>query len=504
MFGHEHLAETNTDVVLIGAGIMSATLGTFLKELQPDWNIEIFERLDKVAAESSDAWNNAGTGHSALCELNYTPEKPDGTIDISKALKVAEQFQVSRQMWAYLVEKDYIHNPSTFINSIPHMSFVWGEKNVEFLRKRHDAMLQNQLFAGMEFSDDPKQLREWIPLVMEGRDDNVKLAATRTDMGTDLNFGALTRSLFSHLEKQSSVTLHLNHEVTDLHKSKSDGWHVRVTDTATGEHKAVKAKFVFIGAGGGALTLLEKSDIPAGAGYGGFPVSGLWLRCKNQEVIDQHHAKVYGKPAVGSPPMSQPHLDSRMIDGKREMLFGPYAGFSTKFLKEGSYFDLVGSITRDNILPMIDAGLHNFSLTKYLIEQVLLTPEERFKELLTFMPTAQMDDWELRVAGQRVQIIKKEDGHGVIEFGTEVVNDDDGSLAALLGASPGGSTSVAIMLDVLAHCFKDNMQSDAWQTKLKEMVPSYGQSLAHDAELAVSVRQWTGKILGLEANSSGN
>ena len=176
------------DVVLIGAGIMSATLGTLINELHPKASIEIFERLDEVAAESSDAWNNAGTGHSALCELNYTPEKPDGSIDITKAIKIAESFEVSKEFWSYLVDQKLIDRPDRFIRSIPHMSFVFGEKNVEFLRKRHATMSQHHLFKGMEYSEDHETLKKWIPLIMEGRDPQEKLAATKIDIGTDVDF----------------------------------------------------------------------------------------------------------------------------------------------------------------------------------------------------------------------------------------------------------------------------------------------------------------------------
>lgn len=486
------------DIVLIGAGIMSATLGVFLKELQPDLKVEIFEKLDKVAAESSDAWNNAGTGHSALCELNYTPENEDGSIDISKALKIAETFEVSKQFWSYLLQHGYMASPKDFINSIPHMSFVWGDENVDYLRKRHDAMVQNHLFRTMEFSTDHAKLNEWMPLVMEGRDVTEPVAATHIEVGTDVNFGVLTRSLFGHLKGAHGVDAYISHDVHHLHKESDGRWRVSVKDLTTGKNRDVLTKFVFIGAGGGSLPLLEKSHIQEGKGFGGFPVSGQWLVCKNKEVIERHHAKVYGKASVGSPPMSVPHLDTRVIDGEKALLFGPYAGFSTKFLKEGSYLDLLGSIQLDNIIPMLGAGAHNIALTKYLIEQVTQSEEDRFKALLDYFPNAKIDEWELAIAGQRVQVIKKDhDQGGILEFGTEVVNAADGSIAALLGASPGASTSVSIMLDVLNRCFSKEMKSEAWLTKLKAMIPSYGQSLAHNEALALETRKRTHEVLGL-------
>lgn len=499
MLTHDNTPNIDCDVVLIGGGIMSATLGVFLKQLQPDLKVEVFERLPQVAKESSDAWNNAGTGHSALCEMNYTPEMPDGSVDISKALKIVEQFETSKQFWAYLTQQGYLGAPQTFINSIPHMSLVWGEHNVEYLKKRHDAMTQHHLFRGMQYSADPEQLKEWVPLIMEGRKGNEAMAATRMEIGTDVNFGALTRSLFQHLQDEHGVEVYLQHEVTHLHREKNGHWRLTVEDLAKKKDKTVRAKFVFIGAGGGALPLLEKSHIDEGRGFGGFPVSGQWLVCHNPEVVEKHHAKVYGKAAVGSPPMSVPHLDTRVIDGKHALLFGPYAGFSTKFLKEGSYLDLIESLRADNIIPMLGAGVHNIDLTKYLIEQVRQSPEDRFKALLEFMPTAKMEDWKLAIAGQRVQVIKK-DRHqgGILEFGTEVVASADGSIAALLGASPGASTSVPIMLDLIQRCFGEQMASEAWQTKMKEMIPAYGQSLTHDEQLASKTRKWTSEVLGLK------
>jgi len=491
-------AETNPDVVLIGAGIMSATLGAMLKQLQPDLTIEVFERLDIVAGESSDAWNNAGTGHSALCELNYTPQLADGSIETSKAVKIAEQFEVSKEFWAYLIEQKLVDHPEQFIRSIPHMSFVWGEENVDYLRKRHAALEQYHLFKGMEYSEDPEVLKQWIPLVMEGRNENEKVAATRMEIGTDVNFGALSGSLFNYLHKQPGVTMHMNHEVRDLKQDADNNWELTVKDLGTKKKRKLKSKFVFIGAGGGSLLLLEKSGIPEGKGFGGFPVSGQWLKCTNPEVIEQHQAKVYGKASVGAPPMSVPHLDTRMINGQKELLFGPYAGFSTKFLKHGSLLDLPSSIKATNIIPMVSAGLDNIPLTKYLIEQVRQSPEDRLNALKDYCPTAKMSDWELEIAGQRVQVIKKDPEHGgVLEFGTEVVTAGDGSIAALLGASPGASTSVSIMVGLLERCFVGKLYTHEWQTKLVEMIPSYGKSLAKDENLLEATRSRTSEILNL-------
>jgi len=490
---------TETDVVLIGAGIMSATLGLLLKELNPTIKIEIYERLDVAAAESSDAWNNAGTGHSAFCELNYTPQLQNGEIETKKAVKIAESFEVSKQFWAYLVEKNLISNPENFIKSIPHMSFVWGDENVDFLKKRFDALQQYGLFKGMQYSENKEEIKSWMPLVMEGRRENQAIAATSMKIGTDVNFGELTRDIFDYLKTLDGISLHFHHEVKKLKKQHDGSWKLKIKDLASGEKTKVSTGFVFIGAGGGSLPLLEKAGIPEGKGFGGFPVSGQWLKCVNDEVIEKHNAKVYGKASVGAPPMSVPHIDSRMIDGKKALLFGPYAGFSTKFLKNGSYLDLPLSIKLNNMIPMLSAGFHNLPLTKYLIDQVRQSPEDRLQALKEYLPDAKMEDWVLETAGQRVQVIKKgENGGGVLEFGTEVVTAGDGSLAVLLGASPGASTAVSIMLDLIQRCFKEEEKTPEWQAKLKEMIPSYGVSLNDNEALLTEVRAHAAKILKLQ------
>jgi malate dehydrogenase (quinone) len=489
---------TDVDVVLIGAGIMSATLGFMLKELQPDLKIELFERLEVMAAESSDAMNNAGTGHSAFCELNYTPQLPDGSVDISKAIKIADQFEISKQLWAYLIDKQYIKDPKTFITTVPHISFVWGDDNVSYLKKRYEALSKNHFFNGMEYSEDRAVLHNWMPLIMQGRDADEKVSANKMDIGTDVNFGALTKDLINIAKANSGYNVHLNHDVTDIKRTKNGSWRVTVKDKTSGNKRKLNAKFVFVGAGGGALPLLQKSGIPESKGFGGFPVSGQWLVCNNPEIIKQHQAKVYGKASVGSPPMSVPHLDTRIINGKRSLLFGPYAGFSTRFLKQGSLWDLFGSIKLNNIRALMAAGIDNIPLTRYLISQVMQSPDDRLNALRDYYPNANKADWHLEIAGQRVQVIKKDAKRGgVLEFGTEVVTAADGSIAALLGASPGASTSVPIMIQLIERCFKAQAKTPEWQSKLKEMIPSYGQSLAKDVALSNETRDRTSKALGL-------
>ncbi len=489
---------TDVDVILIGAGIMSATLGFMLKELQPDLKIELFERLDVMAAESSDAMNNAGTGHSAFCELNYTPQLPDGSVDISKAIKIADQFEISKQFWSYLIDKQYVKDPKTFITTVPHISFVWGDDNVSYLKKRYEALSKNHFFSGMQYTEDPAVLSTWMPLIMHGRDANEKVSANKMDIGTDVNFGALTKDLINISKANTGYNVHLSHDVTNIKRTKSGDWQVTVKDKTSGNTRKLTAKFVFVGAGGGALPLLQKSGIPESKGFGGFPVSGQWLVCNNPEIIKQHQAKVYGKASVGSPPMSVPHLDTRIINGKRSLLFGPYAGFSTRFLKQGSLWDLFGSIKLNNIRALMAAGLDNIPLTRYLISQVMQSPEDRLNALRDYYPEAKKEDWQLDIAGQRVQVIKKDAKRGgVLEFGTEVVTAADGSIAALLGASPGASTSVPIMIQLIERCFKAQAKTPEWQAKLKEMIPSYGQSLAKDAALSNATRERTSKALGL-------
>jgi len=488
--------QTKTDVILIGAGIMSATLGTLLKELVPDWKITVFEKLENAGEESSNEWNNAGTGHAALCELNYTVEKPDGSIDVSKALKINEEYQVSKQFWSYLVNSNLIRNPQDFIRPLPHLSLVHGEQNVTFLKKRFEALATNPLFQGMEFSDDPEKLMEWIPLIMKDRTLNEPIAATKIDSGTDVNFGALTRMLFDHL-KSKNVDIKFKHNVDDIKRTSDGSWELKVRNVDSGTVERHTAQFVFIGGGGGSLPLLQKSGIPEGKHIGGFPVSGLFMVCNNPDVVAQHHAKVYGKAKVGAPPMSVPHLDTRYIDNKKTLLFGPFAGFSPKFLKTGSMFDLIGSVKPNNVLTMLAAGAKNVPLTKYLIQQVMLSKEERMEELREFIPTAKSEDWDIVVAGQRVQVIKDtaSGGKGTLQFGTEVISAADGSIAALLGASPGASTAVSVMLELIEKCFPQHVK--AWEPKIKEMIPSYGVSLLKNPELIDEINTSTARALGL-------
>ncbi|TWG91528.1 malate dehydrogenase (quinone) [Nocardioides sp. J9] len=487
-------AEQTTDVLLIGGGIMSATLASLIAELEPTWSIRVLERLDRPARESSNPWNNAGTGHAALCELNYTPQAEDGTVDISKAVTVNEQFAVSRQLWSFLVEAGRIPDPEAFIHATPHMSFVWGEENVAYLRERHALLSAHPLFEGMEYSEDPAQIAQWAPLLGAGRTGDEPIAATYSPEGTDVDFGALTELLLQSVADRGA-SIDYDAHVKLVHRTMDGTWHVM--GKQGGEKFHHRARFVFVGAGGQALTLLQKSRIPEIKGFGGFPVSGEFLRTSNPDVVARHHAKVYGKAAVGAPPMSVPHLDTRVVDGKPSLMFGPYAGFSPRFLKHGSLLDLFRSLRGHNIVPMIRAGLANIPLTVYLVTQLLASAKKKFTELKAFFPDADPADWEKITAGQRVQVIRPD---GVLQFGTEVITHRDGTIAGLLGASPGASTAAPIMLEVLERCFPERWE--AWQPQLREIVPSHGSALSDDPDFAREVRDRTAKVLGLDADAA--
>jgi malate dehydrogenase (quinone) len=469
---------------------MSATLAALIAELEPTWSIRILERLDRPARESSGPWNNAGTGHSALCELNYSPQAADGSVDVSKAIEVNEQFQISRQLWSFLVQAGRIPDPGAFIHATPHMSFVWGADNVAYLKERYRLLADHPLFEGMEYSEDPAQIAEWAPLLVAGRTGDEPIAATHSTLGTDVDFGALTKILLDAAADQGA-TIDYNAEVDNIVRGVDGLW--QVTGVHRGESFRHFARFVFVGAGGQALTLLQKSKIPEIRGFGGFPVSGEFLRTSNPEIVARHHAKVYGKAAVGAPPMSVPHLDTRVVDGETSLMFGPYAGFSPKFLKNGSWFDLLKSVRLHNLWPMIKAGLTNIPLTIYLITQILSGPKRKFADLHEFFGDADMKDWEKITAGQRVQVIRPD---GVLQFGTEVITHLDGSIAGLLGASPGASTAAPIMLELLERCFPRYWKS--WEPRITEIVPSFGTSLADDPAFAREIHERTSKVLELD------
>ena len=487
---------TRTDVVLVGAGIVSATLGALLRRLQPDWSMTVIERLDGVAAESSSPWSNAGTGHSALCELNYTPQRPDGSIDITKAVRVNEQFQLTRQFWAYAIENGILTDRG-FLTPMPHVSFVRGARAVDYLRRRQHALADNPLFAGIELICDPDEFARRLPLMAAGRDFAEPTALNWAAHGTDVDFGALSRQLLDFCVRTGATAL-FGHEVRNPTRQPDGTWTLLVIDRRTRQRRRINARFVFVGAGGGALPLLQKSGIPDVRGFAGFPIGGRFLRAANPALTDAHRAKVYGAPAPGAPPLGALHLDLRVVQGRQWLVFGPYAGWSPKFLKHGRVTDLPRSVRPDNALSMLGVGAREATLVGYLLGQLRLSPADRMRILREFAPRAADSDWELTVAGQRVQVIRRDRRKGgVLEFGTTVLASADGSIAGLLGASPGASTAVAAMLDVLTRCFPDRYPR--WLPTLTEMVPSLGTELSGDPALFDEVWSWGSRALRLDA-----
>jgi malate dehydrogenase (quinone) len=480
---------TRTDVVLVGAGIMSATLGALLRRLQPDWSITIIERLDGAAAESSGTWDNAGTGHTGVCEFNYTPER-DGSIDISKAVRVNEKFQISRQFWAYAVQDGMLGNPRSFVHPIPHVGFVTGARNVDYLRRRHAALTGNPLFAGTELITGADEFVRRLPLMAEGRDLSQPVALSWFADGTDVDFGALARQLIGYGVRNGTEVL-FGHHVRSLSRERDGSWTLRIVNRRTGETQRLNAKFVFIGAGGGALPLLQSAGIEAARGFGGFPIGGRFLRSANPELTEAHRAKVYGIPSPGAPATAAPHLDARIVNGTTWLLFGAFVGWSPKFLKQGHLTDLISSVKPDNLASMLGAGVRELGLVNHLLGQLLRSTRARIDALHQFAPGADISDWENTIAGQRVQVIRR----GALEFETTVLAAADGSLAGLLGASPGASTAVPDMLDVLARCFSKRYQS--WLPALNEMVPSLGTELSRETALFEEVWSWGTKALKL-------
>lgn len=476
---------------------MSTTLAVLLKRLDSSFDIKMFEMLDKVSEESSSAMNNAGTGHSGFCELNYTPQKEDGSVDIKKAIKIASEFMISREFWADLVKNDYIKDPQSFVRKTAHYSFVDNDKDIAFLKARYEQMKQHPLFSSMQYTEDHAVISEWLPLVMKGRDPQSKIACTRVDWGTDVDFGNLTKAVLNSLVQKKEIDLQCNSMVKSFRR-KNKAWTIQVQNTQTKEKQIVEADFVFIGAGGGSILLLEKTGIPEANIYGGFPVGGEWLVCENPEIVKQHEAKVYGQAQIGAPPMSVPHLDTRIINGESKLLFGPFAVFSTKFLKNGSHLDFFKSLQLENMAFITQAGFKNFDLTKYLLSQVSLSKKDKIKELQRYFPEASSADWTEYIAGQRVQVIKKDKKlGGVLEFGTEIVTSSDGTLSAMLGASPGASTSVDIMVSVLKKCFSEEFNSVQWQEKLNQFIPSLNKDLSNPLVVEES-KTSTAEILQLK------
>ena len=491
----------NPDVVLIGSGIMSANLGALLKCLEPRLRIQVYEVTDDLAQESSHGWNNAGTGHAGICELSYTPHREsDGTVKVDKAIEIFEQFEQSRQFWSYALSNGMVESPKDFINPVPHISFVHGSEQVEYLKARHAAMSAHHFFAKMEYTANPSTIESWVPLLMQNRAPEIPVAATRMDDGTDVNFGEIARKLLHWLSQQEGCGVASSHRVTSLNQS-STGWELEVRDLRTGELRRNKASFVFVGAGGGSLPLLQKSGIPEARGLGGFPIGGQWLVCDNPKIVQKHRAKVYGQALDAAPTMAVPHLDRRILDGKETLLFGPFAAWTTKFLhQKGSVTDLPRSIRPDNLLTLAKIGIRNLDLIKYLVQQGTQSMADRLATLRIFYPAAHAEDWKLIDAGIRVQAIKKTDGEaGIVHYGTEVITNRERTISALLGASPGASVSVSIVLDVVKKCFPSLLQNEDARTRMKEMIPTWDEDikLPENAARFRAIHQKNSEILQL-------
>ncbi|MFT3992319.1 MAG: malate dehydrogenase (quinone) [Luteolibacter sp.] len=465
----------NPDVILIGSGVMSSNLGVMLKRLQPDLRIQVYEVTEELSQESSDGWNNAGTGHAGICELSYTPKREaDGSVNVQKLIDIFEQFEQTKLFWSYAVENGLVDNPKDFINPVQHLSFVHGDDQVDFLKQRHAGMAAHHFFEGIEYSTDREKIASWAPLLLDGRSPNVPIAATKLDAGTDVNFGNISRKLLGWLERQEGCGVASGHRVTNLNRT-SEGWEVTVKNLKTDAVFQNNAKFVFVGAGGGSLPLLQKSGIPEAKGLGGFPIGGQWLICDNPEIVSQHEAKVYGQALDAAPTMAVPHLDTRILDGKKTLLFGPFAAWTTKFLhKEGSYLDLPLSVKPDNLATLVKIGINNLDLVRYLVQQGTQSMDDRLEVLHVFYPGAKKEDWKLIDAGIRVQAIKKTDGEaGIVHYGTEVITDKDHTISALLGASPGASVCVNIVLEIVKKCFGHLLNTPEGSARMKEMIPTW-------------------------------
>ncbi len=473
------------DIVLVGSGIMSTTLATMLKRLDPRLRIQIIEITPELAREASDGWNNAGTGHAALCEISYTPERDSsGTVPIGRALHIFEQFEHSKQFWGYAATSGMAGDPAAFIHAVPHVCFVKGAEDVDFLHARHAAMTEHHFFRGMTMSTDPSAIHQWAPLVMEGRESG-PVAAT-TGAGTEVDYGLLARKLCTWLAQQEHCGVATGWKVTKLQRNTGTGeWHITMKCQTTGETRMQRTKFVFVGAGGGSLPLLQSTGLAEVAGLGGFPIGGQWLVCDEPSICARHEAKVYGATPPSSPSLGAGHLDLRRLNGQRQLLFGPSASWTTRFLKHtGCLSDLPLSVRAGNLTALLHSGVRNLPLVKYLITQGLQSMEDRMEAVREFYPNARSEHWRLVQAGIRVQAIKKEN-RGAITFGTEVFSSHDRSVAALLGASPGASVSVNIALEVVQTCLPHLLGSSEGQERMRQMIPTFDVDLKQPGNAAL-------------------
>jgi len=293
--------------------------------------------------------------------------------------------------------------------------------------------------------------------------------------------------------------------VTALQQQPDKRWLVAVQkNDLTPTNQTVRARFVFAGAGGGSLRILQMAGIPEIRGYGGMPVSGKFLVCQKPEIIEKNRNKVYGRAAIGAPPMSVPHLDWRTIYGKDCIFFGPFAGFSPAVFKmSGTPLDWLSTFNFSNILPMAAMGLQNMDLVKYLVTEVFSTKDAQLAALRKFVPDAKPEDWTMVWAGQRIQIVKPDPKViGKLEFGTEVLSSKDGTIVGLLGASPGASVSPHIAIEVLNKFDTGAENTFNWHIALSQWIPSYGRDINAEPGLYDKVMEKARKTL-LHGTTSG-
>ena len=470
------------DVVLVGSGIMSSTLAVMLKRLDPRLRIQMFEVTTELASEASEGWNNAGTGHAGICEMSYTPDRDqEGRVPIARALRIFEQFEHSMQFWGAMVANGMVDDPADFIQAVPHICFVKGADDVAFLQARHAAMMEHHFFRGMRLTMDPSVIHAWVPLVMEGREPG-PVAATVGD-GTEVNFGLLARRLCGWLAQQEHCGIANGWKVTKLRRGVK-GWQLGLRCAATGEIRDQHVKFVFVGAGGGSLPLLQSTGLAEVAGLGGFPIGGQWLVCDEPATCERHEAKVYGATPPSSPSLGSGHLDVRRLNGQRQLLFGPFASWTTRFLKHsGQWSDLPFSLRANNVTSLLRTAFRNGSLVRYLVKQGLQSMESRMQALREYYPNARSEHWRLVQAGIRVQAIKKKD-RGALFFGTELFSSEDHSLAALLGASPGASVAVNIAFEVIQTCLPHLLASSEGRESMRQMIPTFDIDLKQPGNAA--------------------
>ena len=487
----------NPDVVLIGGGIMSATLAALLEVVAPQWSITVFESA-------------AGRRRRELARLEqrrHRPRRPvRAELHARRARRPGGPGQGRHDQRAVpglppvLVapgRAGLTGAPKEFINPVPHVSFVTGEDGRAYMRARHEALAAQPLFDGLEYSDDPAELAEWTPLMMAGRDPRQLVAATRSAAGTDVNFGALTRMLLEDAADRG-VAVHCQparHEPRPARPTAAGRSPCR--DTVTGERRTVRRpvrlrrrrrRRAAAAAEGGHPGDRRASAASRSAASSCAPAPPSW---------SQHQAKVYGQAAVGAPPMSVPHLDPRVIDGDHSLMFGPYAGFSPKFLKAGSMFDLPRSVKPNNLGSMLGVARTELALTRYLVNELLQSGADRHQTLRAFVPDgrrARLGDDHRRPArpGHQAGPGDRPRRAPVRHRGRRRRRRHDRRPARRL---PGASTAVSAMLDLLERCFPDRMP--AWRPALQEAIPSYGRSLADDPALLAEVRASTMQTLEL-------